>query len=97
MGMIKAGGYADMSRKAAHVIFAQVISKADSVTGLATGSTPAGICDRLAGWHRKADRPFAAVRSINPNEYCGGQYYVQRSLKAASMAALRQRHVPEPG
>ena len=42
MRIIKAADYQDMSRKAAHLISAQVIMKPDSVLGLATGSTPIG-------------------------------------------------------
>ena len=42
MKLIKAKGYADMSRKAANIISAQVIMKPDCVLGLATGSSPEG-------------------------------------------------------
>ena len=42
MRIIKAKDYADMSRKAANIIAAQVILKPDCVLGLATGSTPFG-------------------------------------------------------
>ena len=42
MRIIKAKDYADMSRKAANIIAAQVILKPDCVLGLATGSTPIG-------------------------------------------------------
>lgn len=34
--------YAEMSRKAANIISAQIIYKPDSVLGLATGSSPIG-------------------------------------------------------
>ena len=37
MKLIKAKDYADMSRKAANIISAQVIMKPDCVLGLATG------------------------------------------------------------
>lgn len=40
MRVIKTKDYADMSRKAANIISAQVILKPDCVLGLATGSTP---------------------------------------------------------
>ena len=40
MKIIRAKDYADMSRKAANIISAQVILKPDSVLGLATGSSP---------------------------------------------------------
>ena len=40
MRIIKAKDYAEMSRKAANIIAAQVIAKPDCVLGLATGGTP---------------------------------------------------------
>ena len=40
MRLYRAKDYNDMSRKAAHIISAQVIMKPDCVLGLATGSTP---------------------------------------------------------
>ena len=40
MKIYKAKDYQDMSRKAANIISAQVITKPDCVLGLATGSTP---------------------------------------------------------
>ena len=47
MRIIKAKDYADMSRKAANIIAAQVILKPDCVLGLATGSTPIGTFKEL--------------------------------------------------
>ena len=43
MKIYKAKDYQDMSRKAANIISAQVITKPDCVLGLATGSTPEGM------------------------------------------------------
>ena len=42
MKIVRAKDYADMSRKAANLISAQVILKPVCVLGLATGSTPIG-------------------------------------------------------
>ena len=42
MRIYKAKDYADMSRKAANIVSAQVIMKPNCVLGLATGSTPIG-------------------------------------------------------
>ena len=42
MKLIRAKDYADMSRKAANIISAQVIMKPNCVLGLATGSSPVG-------------------------------------------------------
>lgn len=43
MKIIRAKDYADMSRKAANIISAQVIMKPNCVLGLATGGTPVGL------------------------------------------------------
>jgi len=48
--------YADMSRKAANIISAQVILKPCSVLGLATGSTPIGAYQQLIDWYNKDDK-----------------------------------------
>ena len=42
MRIIRAKDYAEMSRKAANIIAAQVVAKPDCVLGLATGGTPVG-------------------------------------------------------
>ena len=41
--------YDAMSRKAAHLIAAEIMTHPDMVLGLATGSTPIGTYKRLAG------------------------------------------------
>lgn len=40
MKVLKTADYNEMSRKAANIIAAQVITKPDCVLGLATGSSP---------------------------------------------------------
>ena len=47
MRIYKAKDYADMSRKAANIVSAQVIMKPNCVLGLATGSTPIGEPGRI--------------------------------------------------
>lgn len=47
MRLYRAKDYNDMSRKAAHIISAQVTMKPDCVLGLATGSTPIGTYKQL--------------------------------------------------
>lgn len=63
--------YQEMSRKAANIIFAQMIRKPDSVLGLATGSTPVGIYQHLVEWYQKGDLDFSEIRSVNLDEYKG--------------------------
>lgn len=71
MRILKASDYQDMSRKAANIISAQVIMKADCILGLATGSTPVGIYKQLIEWYQKGDLDFSEVRSVNLDEYKG--------------------------
>ena len=50
MQIIKAKDYNELSRRAAHVIAAQVILKPNCVLGLATGSSPIGTYKELIEW-----------------------------------------------
>ena len=63
--------YQAMSRKAANILSAQVILKPNSVLGLATGSTPVGMYKQLVIWYEKGDLDFAAVKTVNLDEYVG--------------------------
>ena len=65
MKIYKAKDYADMSRKAANIISAQIIMKPECVLGLATGSTPVGLYKQLVEWYKKGDLDFSAVKTIN--------------------------------
>lgn len=71
MRIIETKNYADMSRKAANIISAQIILKPDSVLGLATGSSPIGIYGQLVDWYEKGDIDFSEVSTVNLDEYRG--------------------------
>ncbi len=71
MRIIEAKDYADLSRKAANVISAQVILEPHSVLGLATGSTPIGTYKQLIEWYNKGDIDFSKAKSVNLDEYIG--------------------------
>lgn len=71
MRIYKGKDYADMSRKAANIISAQVIMKPGCVLGLATGSTPIGLYQQLVAWYEKGDLDFSEVRTVNLDEYKG--------------------------
>lgn len=71
MKIIKAKDYADLSRKAANIISAQIIMKPDCVLGLATGSTPIGTYRQLVEWYQKGDLDFSGVTTVNLDEYKG--------------------------
>ena len=63
--------YAQMSRRAATIIAAQVAGKPNSVLGLATGSTPVGAYQNLVKWNKEGAISFAEVTSVNLDEYIG--------------------------
>ena len=67
----KGKDYADMSRKAANIVSAQVIMKPNCVLGLATGSTPVGLYKQLVEWFNKGDLDFSEVMTVNLDEYKG--------------------------
>ena len=71
MRIIVAKDYKDMSRKAANIISAQIITKPNCVLGLATGSSPIGTYDQLVEWYEKGDLDFSQVSSVNLDEYRG--------------------------
>ena len=71
MKIIKAKDYQDMSRKAANIISAQVILKPDCVLGLATGSTPIGMYEKLVERYNNGDLDFGDVTTVNLDEYKG--------------------------
>jgi len=63
--------YARMSERAAMVVMAAVVEREDAVLGLATGSTPIGLYDRLSEWCAQGLVDFSKVRTVNLDEYCG--------------------------
>ena len=71
MRIIRAKDYDDMSRKAAAIIAAQVITKPNCVLGLATGSSPIGTYANLAAGYEKGDLDFSGVTTVNLDEYKG--------------------------
>ncbi len=71
MRIIHTENYEQLSRQAANIISAQVISKPNSVLGLATGSSPIGTYKQLIEWYEKGDIDFSDVTTVNLDEYCG--------------------------
>ena len=71
MRIIKAKDYEDMSSKAAAIMAAQVVTKPDSVLGLATGSTPIGLYKCLIKWYEEGILDFSQIETFNLDEYVG--------------------------
>ena len=61
MRVLKTADYNEMSRKAANIIAAQVITKPDCVLGLATGSSPIGTYKELIRMYENGDLDFSQV------------------------------------
>jgi glucosamine-6-phosphate deaminase len=59
------------SRVAARIVAHQVREKADSVLGLATGSTPVPLYEELVRMHREDGLDFSRVTTFNLDEYVG--------------------------
>lgn len=95
--------YQEMSRKAANLLSAQIISKPDSVLGLATGSTPIGTYEQLVEWHKKGDLDFREIRTVNLDEYKGLEkeneqsyyYFMHRHLFDRVNLPGEQTHLPD--
>ncbi len=71
MKFIKVDSYEQLSRHAANIIAAQVISKPKCILGLATGSSPLGTYANLAEMCDKGELDFSTVQSVNLDEYVG--------------------------
>ncbi len=102
MKFIKTDSYEKMSHIAANIIFAQVISKPNSVLGLATGSSPVGTYKELIELCKKGDLDFSTVTSINLDEYVGldgtndqsYRYFMNKNLFESVNINLSKTFVP---
>lgn len=73
MRIIITSDYDEMSKIAASIIAKQVRSKAGTVLGLATGSTPLGTYKELVRLRNEEGLDFSKVRTFNLDEYYGLQ------------------------
>ena len=75
MKLYRAKDYNEMSKIAANIIAAQVITKPDCVLGLATGSTPIGTYEKLV-------EKYEALHIKNYEFYqqCGERIYMKTDL-----------------
>lgn len=103
MNFITVKNYEELSRKAANIIAAQVISKPCSVLGLATGSTPIGTYKKLVEYNKAGDVDFSSVTSVNLDEYCGltgendqsYRYFMNNNLFRHINIDINKTHVPD--
>lgn len=71
MKIIIANDYQDMGKKAANILAAQVCLNPKCILGLATGSTPISMYQRLVKIHKEDDLDFSGVTTFNLDEYVG--------------------------
>lgn len=71
MRIIITDTYEKMGMEAANIVAGQVYLKPDSVLGLATGSTPVSMYQRLAAVHKSVGLDFSGVTTFNLDEYIG--------------------------
>lgn len=103
MRFIVTKDYNDMSRKAANIISAQIITKPNCVLGLATGSTPVGTYKQLVEWYNNGDLDFSEVSTVNLDEYKGLDhdndqsyyYFMMNNLFKHVNIDLSRTHVPD--
>lgn len=69
-------------RAAAFLFAAQITEKAESVLGLATGSTPVPCYQDLISFYRQGLLDFSQVTTFNLDEYCGIDYKHPESYHA---------------
>ena len=103
MRIIKAKDYGDMSRKAANIFFAQIVSKPDSVLGLATGSSVLGLYENLVRLYGSGDLDFSNIKTVNLDEYAGldgksdqsYRYYMDNNLFKHINIRPENTHLPD--
>ncbi|MGP4073950.1 glucosamine-6-phosphate deaminase [Piscibacillus sp. B03] len=71
MKTYKVQSYEELSEMAAQLIKRKVAEKPDAVLGLATGSTPTGMYERLVNEYKQGDLSFEKVKTFNLDEYVG--------------------------
>ena len=103
MKIYEAADYEEMSRKAANILSAQMLMKGNCVLGLATGSTPIGIYQKLVERYQKGDLDFSEVTTVNLDEYRGLErsndqsyyYFMQQHLFRHVNIPPANTHLPD--
>lgn len=71
MKIIKVKNYDEMSGKALRIMLEVVRSNPGAVLGLATGSTPLGLYEKMVQDHRENGTSYKGCRAVNLDEYVG--------------------------
>lgn len=102
MRVILCDNYEQVSEQAAKLVASQLILKPTSILGLATGSTPIGLYDRLAEMNKKGEIDFSQVTSYNLDEYYpikrtndqSYYYFMNEHLFSKVNISLENTHIP---
>ncbi len=71
MKIIITKDYEEMSAKAFQIMKETVVGKPDAVLGLATGTTPLGLYEKMAQDHKENGTSYKAIKTVNLDEYAG--------------------------
>lgn len=101
--LIVVENHEQLCQRASQYVIQQVQRKADSVLGLATGSTPEGVYRLLAMDHEQNQTSYRHVRTVNLDEYVGlahnhpnsYRYYMNHHLFQYLDIPLSQTHLPD--
>lgn len=103
MKLIRCETYEELSERAAARLAGTVRAKPDCVLGLATGSTPLGLYGELVSRYEAGELSFAAVKTVNLDEYVGlgpdhpqsYRYFMDRTLFSRIDIDPANTHVPD--
>lgn len=102
MRLIICRNYEEVSEKAAEFVRSQVMLKANSVLGLATGSTPLGMYKNLCTMKEAGEIDFSGVTTFNLDEYYpiapeneqSYHYYMHRNFFDRAGIKAENIHIP---
>lgn len=103
MEFISVDTYNELSRRAANIIAAEMILNKKAVLGLATGSTPIGVYNRLIELNRAGDIDFSKISTVNLDEYCGispenpnsYSFFMNENLFSKVNISPKNTHIPK--
>ncbi len=102
MQIIKTKSYIEICQKASEILVEQLKQKPKSVLGLATGSTPIGLYQKLIEAYQQNDISFKGVISYNLDEYIGidrnhpQSYYQYMYKNLFSKVDMKDEHIHIP-
>lgn len=102
MRVILCDNYEKMSDAGAKLIASQMILKPDCTLGLATGSTPIGVYERLVDMYKKGELDFSKVTTFNLDEYYpiskkddqSYDYFMKQNLFSKVNVPAEKIHIP---